>query len=930
MFKQYLFGILSTGLLLISYAVEGAIIVDTGTPSNSHGVGLGNSVSGQVPYAHAVRVTLNQNTIITEMKAFMSARWPDLRLHVTVYRDGFNSQIPDKDARIWAALFTPNQAPFGKGDWSGVENLHLYLKAGIYWFSFENWPGDRYWESLLCQAPREAEARAFYDPENGRWLSDSTSWNRIGVRILGDIAAPPIADLIALEVIQCVQDWTNSIDLIENKPTLIRTHLRAKSSGMTRVAAQLRGFRDETELQGSPLGSVNPAGFVEVDSDSPERREFINSSLNFRLPPDWIKGTVRLELDAGGTVDFKEYQEASGGTKGDGAVEVTFKEAKKFDIKLVAVKWRQPTGEVVVPTREELYRAAENLMAIYPVGQYSVAFDLLDITDLDSLVFLDRRPTMRIINSKLAAKRAMDGEAAAAGTGILYFGAFKDINWGGLANGIPGTVACGVISPNSTTLPHELGHCLGRHHSVHSSLSTPGQPKTGPCGSRASELAPDYPYIAEINNEKKALLGPMNEGPEKMIYGYDPVTGWVVSPTTHFDLMSYCQPRWISGYTYEGISAAINTTSSASPAMSLEGERVLIRGILNFDEGTGSFEPLLKLTSGTVLLPVAGDYTLEMRNANGLLTDSVAFEPSIDQENDLPGEPNTGSFIFPVLYDPAVVEYRIVYHENVLMTTSVSGFSPSVEVVYPNGNEQLQGDQAIIIWSGSDGDEGDVLKYSVQYSSDGGANWNTLAVDLETTEYQADLRYLAGGSDSIVRVIVTDGFQSASDCSDAHFTVRKNAPEVMISSPVEAIYAFDQVIVLDATGYDVEDRDLSAESFNWSSDVDGDLISGPFGQIKASDLSEGYHVLTVQVADSDGQQASASVPIWVSRIDGDVNGDGTANLVDLTRLAYQWFTAECQEGNQWCNGCDLDQNGQVDLLDLSIVIGSWLERVHAD
>lgn len=72
------------------------------------------------------------------------------------------------------------------------------------------------------------------------------------------------------------------------------------------------------------------------------------------------------------------------------------------------------------------------------------------------------------------------------------------------------------------TAIHEIGHAHGRTHA--------------PCGG-AKGTDPDYPYDAAGSG----------------VWGYDLVKKALVSPDTGKDMMGYCDPYWISDYTYAGI-----------------------------------------------------------------------------------------------------------------------------------------------------------------------------------------------------------------------------------------------------------------------------------------------------------------------------------------------------------------------------------------
>ena len=45
---------------------------------------------------------------------------------------------------------------------------------------------------------------------------------------------------------------------------------------------------------------------------------------------------------------------------------------------------------------------------------------------------------------------------------------------------------------------------------------------------------------------------------------------------------------------------------------------------------------------------------------------------------------------------------------------------------------------------------------------------------------------------------------------------------------------------------------------------------------------------------------------------------------DFARFAEHWLEAPCDAGNDWCDGADLDQLGDVDGVDLGLFVEQWL------
>ncbi|MEJ2588211.1 MAG: hypothetical protein P8165_11675, partial [Deltaproteobacteria bacterium] len=95
------------------------------------------------------------------------------------------------------------------------------------------------------------------------------------------------------------------------------------------------------------------------------------------------------------------------------------------------------------------------------------------------------------------------------------------------------------------------------------------------------------------------------------------------------------------------------------------------------------------------------------------------------------------------------------------------------------------------------------------------------------------------------------------------FSVPDLKPIVVISSPPEgAIYKSNEKITLEAIGFDPEDQSVDGASFQWKSDIQGELGSGK--KLLVSSLKTGQHIISVRIRDTSGQLAEANVSITVN------------------------------------------------------------------
>lgn len=91
-------------------------------------------------------------------------------------------------------------------------------------------------------------------------------------------------------------------------------------------------------------------------------------------------------------------------------------------------------------------------------------------------------------------------------------------------------------STSAWTMAHELGHAHGLPHA--------------PCGG-ASGTDPGYPYAG-------AAIG---------TWGWDVRTNALIEPSKTKDMMSYCDPSWVSDYNYENLVDRMHDVAAAGAAM---------------------------------------------------------------------------------------------------------------------------------------------------------------------------------------------------------------------------------------------------------------------------------------------------------------------------------------------------------------------------
>jgi hypothetical protein len=660
-------------------------------------------------------------------------------------------------------------------------------------------------------------------------------------RTIPVIVVQRVARLVGLEVVQVVQDWSNSVPLFAGKPTTVRAHLEnilfkpAKVTGTLLIQAE-----DGSEFE---LNPSNPEIEPKFNAARLDRRAGINSSLNFSVPLELVNGAVFFQLKADGVI-CREIAE----TPNDCRTLAIFQPPPRPRIQFVDIIWTDPTGGSHSLGSKGLKDLARRLISCYPITGITASlseFRWQGVGPPDLSVALDTLDWMRLLDASLSP----------AWTDRIYYGAIAHHEIGGLAyvRGDVGTsyVLADPFTEGRHSHSHEIAHVLGQHHAPF-------------CGADGSDGVPAFPYVSD----GRPTLGPMTNDANTVVFGFDHLTKEIISPEHYFELMSYCRTdpldRWPSKFTYQQLRTSISVRFDGTSSNPPPSVMTFFRGRINSITRALTFAPPATLSVvGAPPSPTPGDYVLQALNASGQVLQRVAFAPKeAKPEGNIPA---ALSFIIPVTADPAITQVQVARSNQVLGTLSASANSPTVRVIAPNAGENLSSATVDIHWEGSDAD-GDALSYAVQFSPDNGTNWQTLVVDLTSTNYTAPRALLPQTTAARMRVIASDGFHTAMDTSDGTFTVPNNPPELSIETPTpDELFLGNRQIVFEAFPYDIEDGALDGTNVTWRSDRDGLLGHGSSLFTTAAALSEGLHVISATARDSANVEVNAQVNIQVQR-----------------------------------------------------------------
>ena len=681
------------------------------------------------------------------------------------------------------------------------------------------------------------------------------------------IAPSPFAsvelDTNPIEVTQAIQTRDNILPLVEDKTTVARVYVDVDGVIFSQPSiVSLYASRDGIDLPGSPLAKYYNAP-TSID------REDLNDTANFLLPNTWDDGTIQFRAIAR---DLFSNQSSSG------TIPLTFTPKETPTYWIVPINTGTSSSPTLV-SNDEISSQESYLETVYPVpdvdfvrksweviGPTTVSNTIDELNDYHSTVVL-----AWILGLLFTGEAPFDLPDQIYGF-TPSGGGSSDPVWVGkngyVARGYRGT-------SREATMAHEINHNLDRDLS-----GTWGRHTKFGCGAAGPD--PDWPY----NDDDIQEVGFDSRKPWSAGAGHHTVV-----PADYPDFMSYCQSgylptKWISPYRWENLFNNFSTVltfglrSEALAALRNQIQTVYyLSGQVHVD-GTGELNPVLVQSGIPTEQILQGDYLIELLGPKGGILQRVPFFVSFVDVEGKNLETVHFNFQLPEVRD-SVASIRLKLKDQVLDEIKVSEHPPSIQVLAPNGGEEWSGHETIK-WSAHDGDQ-DPLSFTLLYTPDSGNTWLPVASNVHENYYEVDTSLLRGGKEAKIRVIVTDGFNTAQDDSDETFTVLPNPPEVNIVQPGDgALFELGHMISFIGNATDTEDESIPEESFIWS--YDG-TVFGTGREVEAA-LPEGNHVVMLTVIDSGGDSGTASVDIRVARMcKGDLDDDGDVDGSDLAELA---------------------------------------------
>ncbi len=435
------------------------------------------------------------------------------------------------------------------------------------------------------------------DPDFQAWIRRVTSQVP---RCLDD-TGPAMAYLT-----QAVQSRSIPVPLVADRPALLRVFVTAPHS----TAELIPPVRATFYVNGVETHTAEiPAGTAVIPTSVNEGR--LAASANADIPGEIIRPGLELvvEIDPERTLDAALGVARRIPETGRMAVDVL--EVPELDLTLIPFLWSAAPDETIV--------AAIDAMAADPRGGRLLR-DTRTLLPVGDLKVTAHEPVLSSTNearellSQTATIRAMEGARG------HYMGMMSGSVTGGAGRArIRGRSSFAQLF--GSTIAHELGHNMSLRHA--------------PCGD-PTRVDPSYPHA-------DGSIGSWGLG--HRAFG----SRQLISPGSP-DLMSYCYPRWISGYHFtkailfrirdEGVTAAAVGAAATPAARSL-----LLWGGIN-GRGEPFVEPAFVVDAPPALpAPGGGAFELEGRTVR----DDLLFSLSFDMPATADGDGSSAfAFLLPV------------------------------------------------------------------------------------------------------------------------------------------------------------------------------------------------------------------------------------------------------------------------------------------
>ncbi len=323
----------------------------------------------------------------------------------------------------------------------------------------------------------------------------------------------------------------NSVRLVADKPAYVRVYVEASMHDVANVTGTvtMQVMRYGIWVDAAPLMQQAPFSITAAkDPVYARERSSLSRSLNFIIPASRMAGHFRLRIH----VEVKGDKRYS--AEEEGIVDASLKQTLR--LRGIPVRYLGPdaSGSLIdlsAPRLADFQSTLATTLQMFPVSQtpeISLAGVFTFSEPLTGAIANGNCPSSwNNLLFWLGIAKAVDGNRS----NMVYYGLLPNgIPRGGAAGcGGGGGTAAGFID-DGITMAHEIGHYFNFAHA----------PACLPADDNKFDV--NYPVYEpyETMSMRTASIGE---------YGLDS-TGTIYSPVSSSDIMSYCSFRWISLYHY--------------------------------------------------------------------------------------------------------------------------------------------------------------------------------------------------------------------------------------------------------------------------------------------------------------------------------------------------------------------------------------------
>ena len=712
-----------------------------------------------------------------------------------------------------------------------------------------------------------------------------------------------------------------TVKLVEGHATVVRVYVNANTplAAGSLPPMRLTAVRNGATLSPGPIGpdrpttpSAVPVGALGVVSAA--QRFSAGGAYTFTLPPEWTRGEISLQADTNPDPNAfsngcSETACRNRGIVLDGAYFNAVRTTTINPIAFVA-GLRGPKGYPAPdPQWSKLEAAMPVPLQVNPYVQSTSASGTLSGC---AGLTQEKKESNAEFSGRVYRQRSAELLQSVnewAGENFVRIGypmglASAEVanacpNAGGFSGGLTG--GGGSVATDDrplSAMAHEFSHGIGRTHagvecgsgadaaSDKANGNEPDKNDDGLSGGQSGETWPQLvggtnfsggsiknTFVASTNVEADGALDGvglfgmenLSNSPYEITYNPTlPAPGGEV-----YDLMSYCGGNfsvWMSVRNWnrdveyaEGVPVAVTAPigfASRSRPPSAKSVRSLATSVV-YD--TASRKPLVMTVAPDAGEPTPagpGEYSLTARDAGGrALASAGAAAYTVHLDGAAPQLVITGKV-------PAVGTrtIEVLQGGQVIAIDRASPAAPTASLLSPRLDARIGGAPgAVIRWRSRDAD-GDPLKATILYSSDGGRTWRTVFGGPDRGSAVLPSGMLGASRNARIRLYVSDGFDEAIATSPRFLTIGA-APQVAITNPGRGLRASaGSALTLTGAAFDDAGVQLTGRSLTWRS---GRQILGTGQHAVTVTLPAGTHVITLTARDPQGRGATASVPVTI-------------------------------------------------------------------